>query len=164
MKKDRLILVALIVLVLLNLTSWGLYWFSTREHMMPPPRKEEPGVLRSERLLSRKLNFSESQENELKKLQKKHFREMQNLQQRHHMVRKEFVKMAMGSSYDSLMADSLFQVMTIVNGEMQKKTWLHFRDIYELCDKTQKNEFRRIMLRLNKLNSRRKFPPLSRPH
>ncbi|PWD99430.1 Spy/CpxP family protein refolding chaperone [Marinilabilia rubra] len=164
MKNDKLIIVALIVLILLNLTSWGLFWKSTANRHALPPLQEDLDVFRSQRLLSGKLNFSNEQERALKQLQKSHFQEMKDLRKRHRLVRQAFVKMAMGPSYNSEMADSLFQEMTVLNGEMQKKTWLHFRDIYQLCDKGQKKEFRSIMLRLNKLNSRKRQMPLVKPH
>lgn len=164
MKKDKLILVAVIVLVLLNIASWGLLWQSNRDRRMPSPREEKPGVFQSERFLSRKLNFSETQKRELTELQEHHFREMRGLQKRHRLIRQAFVKVAMDSGFDPQKADSLLREMTIINGEMQKKTWFHFRDIYELCNKNQKKEFRRLMLRLNKLRSRKNPPSLPGGH
>ena len=158
MKKDKYIIVAVIVLIVLNLTSWGLYWHTKTDRPLPPPQQENPDIVRSERFLLRRLNFSENQEQQLEVLQSHHFEKMHRLNERHRRLREAYVRMAMGPDYDTAEADSLFREMTQINGEMQKSTWLHFRDIYQLCNKKQKKEFRRLMLRLNRLKNRNNRP------
>jgi Spy/CpxP family protein refolding chaperone len=163
MKKDRCILVAVIVLIILNVFSWGLLWQSNGNSRMTPSAKEGSDMIRRERLLLGKLDFNESQKRQVKKLKESHIQEIRQLQEAHRALRESYVTMAMSPDYNPQRADSLFKKMSKINGEMQQRTWIHFRNIYEICDKKQKIEFRNLMLRLNKLQSSKKHPPLSRP-
>jgi hypothetical protein len=160
MKRDKYIFIAVIVLILLNVASWGLIWRSNDNHIDPPFREKAPDVFRAEQFLSKKLNFNELQKNELSVSRKEHLIEIRKLRQAHRNLRETYIRMAMSPDYNSQRIDSLFSEMAKINGEMQRSTWNHFRNIYEICNDQQRKEFRRFMLRMNKLQDRVKRPPL----
>jgi len=153
--KDRYILIAVIVLIVLNIFSWGLLWINDslqkREASSP---KNEAAFSRTNNFLTQKLKFSDSQVAEFRKMQKQHFTKMHKFEQQYKLLRDEYVALAVSPGYNSLAADSLFHEMGRINSLIQKANWSHFRAIYELCNENQKQEFRKLILNLNKRHKR----------
>ncbi|MGQ1890045.1 Spy/CpxP family protein refolding chaperone [Thermophagus sp. OGC60D27] len=153
--KEKYILVAVIVLIVLNIFSWGLLW-----HSDSPQKKEvstprnEASFSRTGNFLTRKLGFNDLQVQEFQKMQKKHFAQLRKYEQQYKLLRDDYVTLAVSTDFDTHKADSIFYEMGQINSKIQKANWLHFRSIYQLCDEHQKQEFRQLILKLNKRNKR----------
>jgi hypothetical protein len=160
--KDRYILVAVVVLIVLNIFSWGLLWTQDRPQNERPLAKKETTFSRPGNFLIKRLGFSETQIQEFEKMQKQHFTRLRKFDQKYKLLRDEYISLIISPDFESQKADSIFREMTLINGMIQKANWNHFLNIYQLCDENQKKEFRKLFTMKNKRHNKDRYSPVPR--
>ncbi|MEK6155596.1 Spy/CpxP family protein refolding chaperone [Flavobacteriaceae bacterium 3-367] len=134
MKKNLLLFILLIFLVLMNGTL--LYLFFSKAPGRPAP----PHLF-----IVKELRFSPSQMQQYDSLQDEFESAMRPLRERTRTTKDALFNSISKERYAERAIDSLTSIIGTLAKEEDQQVARHFRAIYELCDEKQKRQFRRIL-------------------
>ncbi len=141
-KKYYHIIIAL--LIVLNIFSWRLWW----EKPPLPPRidqNETESKKHRDRGMSRlyeELNLSDEQTKEFEKLRKEYFDTV-------FVINKDIDELRRDISPENLKSnDSIFKEMGAKKALLEKKTFIHFNELREVCNEEQKIKFDTVHKRM----------------
>ncbi len=129
MERNKILIIAVIGLLLLNAATIGFLMLGTPPH----PMKDGPASLIIER-----LHFDTNQEVEFRKLAKVHHEEFKKLQQISIETHQEYYKLMKQDDIDSMKVNSLRQIMAVNQQLIDKLNFEHFLDIKKLCNTEQR--------------------------
>jgi Spy/CpxP family protein refolding chaperone len=160
MKRDKILFSVIAVLIVLNLFSLGMLWRNRVNKVRQKPNRESSEPNRGWGFMYKDLDFSEEQRTRVGAVQRKHIVGMRELERAHLKLRRAYLDMALSPEYNEVVGDSLIDRMALLNAQMQERTWLLFRSIYEICSPTQQEKYRSLMLDANKRYDKRATPPV----
>ncbi len=134
----------IIILILLNIFSWRLWW---EKPPLPPKmeQKEMEGKKRRDggmKVLFEELNLSEEQVEQFEKLRKEYFDTVFVINKEIDELRRDI------SPGDLYKNDSIFNVMGAKKALLEKKTFIHFKKLRDVCDEEQKIKFDTVHKRM----------------
>lgn len=163
MDKNRILIIALAVMVALNLGLSSFMFFRVKGKHQKQPKcamekefqmhKEgmEPGNWeghkREDRMgfmkdrMSRILGFSEEQKKALEEIQDKHFEQMKANKEKENATREKLLLLLSEDKINSVVKDSLIKELAANKQEMSLSFFDHFESIKGLCTEEQKSKF-----------------------
>ncbi len=141
-KKYYHIIIAL--LIVLNIISWRLWW----EKPPFPPKIEQNKIEdkkhrdRGMKILFEELNLTDKQKDEFEKLRKEYFDTVFIINRDIDELRRNI------SPEDKNRNDSIFKAMGNKKALLEKKTFIHFNKLRDVCDENQKMKFDTVHKRM----------------
>jgi len=144
--------IIIVLLIVLNVFSWRLWW---EKPPLPPgmdqnelnDKKHREGGMKQ---LFDELELSEEQKKEFEKLRKEYFDTVFIINKEIDDLRRTITD---GNSNQN---DSIFYEMGTKKALLEKKTFMHFNKLREVCDDEQKVKFdtvhKRMLSRINRWN------------
>ncbi len=160
MKREKILILVVVLLILLNLVSLGMHWRMRRVKENAKPKREQSDNTRQSRFLFKELGLSDEQKSRVAGIQRKHIVGIRELERAHLKLRREYLNLALSPEYNSARGDSLINEMAQLNAQMQKNTWLLFRNIYVLCTPDQQRKYRQLMLEVERRRDKRENMPV----
>lgn len=149
MKKETLLTISIIFLLILNLGTLAYLFFD--KPAPPPPRPD--------RLIIEELNFDEEQIEKFEILKKEAHRAFMEFDSKINDVASVYFALIKKDSFETAAKDSLENVMTAIQKEKADYLFSHFQDIKNICRDEQIEKFNKILPRLTHLIN----PPHRRP-
>ena len=135
--RQRLMILAIVVLLLLNLATLGAFWFfrseKSKEYFQ---RKRQHRV---EKFLIDKLDFNARQSQELEQLMEGHRAGVMEIFKKIQASR-EMLYDSM-SFVDSVEVEQITRRIASSQAELDRATYYHFRSIREICNPDQQRKF-----------------------
>jgi hypothetical protein len=142
--KNKLIWVV-IVLIILNLLSIGMLWCS---HMCKGKDKWDGKDRHHKDFLSEKLNFTEAQKTAFHKLRETHFAEIKNNKKKIHELKKELMNLPEDVVASDSSARRISNEIGSIQANMEWSRYEHFKQVYNLCDDSQKKLFKDVLMHI----------------
>jgi len=176
--KNRVLYIALAILVLLNLISVGSMWMTrffgapplTERfiHQGPPPGMQpgpppgmHPGghMQKDGRMfLAEELRFSKEQAEKFEKLRDEHFNSSRKVIDEMHKSMDDMMEL-LKSGGDEKKAEEFANQTSAKQKELQILAFKHFKSIREICDDKQKEKFDSILKDVSKMMGPQGPPP-----
>ncbi len=148
--------IIIVLLIVLNIFSWRLWW----EKPSVPPKRDKDRIENDKRRsdganrLYEELDLSEDQKEQFETLRKEYFDKVFKINKELDDIRRHL------SNKDSKITDSLFEEMGSRKTLLEKETFMHFKNLREVCDEEQKAKFdtvhKRMMNRFNRWSHRKR--------
>ncbi|HYV91768.1 MAG TPA: periplasmic heavy metal sensor [Chitinophagales bacterium] len=144
--QSRLLIVALVVMVLLNIGTLATLWmhhpehggFSPHDHNMHhgPHGPPDPGDF-----IADKLHFNEQQQQQFEKLRDAHADSVHKFENENRELRKKFFDLLKSDYVNPAEADSLATAIGNHQKEIEMATFQHFNSLKNICNADQKKKF-----------------------
>ncbi len=149
MKKNLLIYILLIVLVVLNGTLLYLY--------LDKPKRPLPGGGGPGHFITKELAFSEAQMQQFQELEKGFRDNMREISREARRLKNQLFD-GITEERNAVFVDSMTRLIGANEAQRDALVFYHFRDIESLCDGEQKEKFARIVSRALRKNAPPKRP------
>lgn len=140
MEKSKLKTIAIIGLVVLNLTTLGFIFFNAPKRGLHPPMDR----MRPKDMIVRKLHFDENQKKEFEKLIEWHQAEIQKHDDKIRNAKIELYSLLVEKSIDTNKKEILIDVISQHQKEIEEAHFKHFEDIKKICTQNQIEEFNNL--------------------
>lgn len=140
---NKYINLLLIVLLVGNMITMGIFWWHQKESSNNPPERQRKEVLE---FLVKELKMSPSQREQLLALREEHRKQVPELRREIDRSKEKFFSSLRDTTLTESQIDSLFKPVAVAEQTFQKSIWLHFRKIRSICTPAQQVEFDRIVL------------------
>ncbi len=137
--------IALIVLVVLNITMLSVLWVKRIERPARPDLDRQ-GQGREHPIISR-LGFDESQKKQFELSLKSHFKVIRPIEDEMHQVRTRLFTSASDDLDQEELASLLDQLSTLQR-TADSVMYVHFHQINEICRDDQKEDFKKLLNRM----------------
>ncbi|MEN9597907.1 MAG: hypothetical protein RL596_218 [Bacteroidota bacterium] len=145
---NKFINLLLIILLVGNMITMGVFWWRQSENPNNQPRQQRREVLE---FLVKELNMSPQQREQLEQLRQDHRRQVPELRREIDIQKEKFFGYLKDTSLSALALDSLFEPVGNAERAFEKSVWLHFSHIRAVCTPTQKEEFDSIVFEALKI-------------
>src|ERR1043165_9750366 len=166
--QSRLLIIALIVMVLLNIGTLTTLWMHHPEHgdfsphghdwHQGPPHDHDPAEF-----ISSQLRFTDQQKDQFQKLRDSHQHSVRKFEEENHQLRKKFFDLLKADNVNLTEADSLATAIGNHQKEIELATFRHFNSLKSICTDEQKKKFNDILDDLMHM-MRPPPPPPTPPH
>ena len=132
----------IVILVVLNMIALGTIFMSRiqRPRPLPPPQKGQ-GPQSMHFFLKQELGLSVEQMDLFKILGDEHRRQTQPLQERIHRLKKEMMGEMFSPDLGKEGVDRIAEEIGILEAQMQKALYSHFKDFASICNTEQRQKF-----------------------
>lgn len=155
MEKTKLLTIAVIGLLIINLGTLGFLLLNRSGHH-PSPRDVRPEPKFE---IIEKLHFDEAQQKEYEKLIEWHRTNIGKADAKIREAKNELYSQLSDSVVDLKAKDSLIAVINSSQKAIEEIHFKHFQDIRELCNKEQVKDFDKLIAELPKLFSPKPHRP-----
>jgi Spy/CpxP family protein refolding chaperone len=139
MLKQKIITIAVIILLVLNSIALALVWFNKSG----PPRNARPHG--ADEFLTKELNLTPAQHDSYDSMHKAFREQMDNTEQELHKAKDELFDNISAPYLDSIQVDSLSAIVGKIEATQDKLTIAHFRQIRKILDVQQQQKFDNII-------------------
>lgn len=143
MNKQRILIIAVVVLIIMNIATLSFLWFSKPNERHHRRMRKEPDV---ERYLIHKLDLSKEQAKVFKTARKKHFEKTQSVLRSLHSDRQRLTQML--SDIDTTNRDGLLNEISVKRMEVEKLNFIHLQTLRAVCTDEQKQKFDSIIFKV----------------
>lgn len=147
----------IVILVILNLLTLGaLFKYNVRAQLWGEKSPRHTQIDRNRdrdpitTIFSKRLNFTESQQAELKQLRDAHRVSMRAVDEALEQKRKQLFAMHRAENIDTESKDLLIREISVLFAEKENLTFGHLSDMRAICTPEQKPEFDKIIERMGK--------------
>lgn len=137
MEKTKLLTIAVIGLLLLNMGILGFLFFAPH----PPKGPEGMQQRHPEKMVIHRLQLDDTQQQAYRKLIEAHRAAMEQLRSDSRAIRKQYYGLLAESSIDNTKVDSLRQLIARNQMRIDSVNFEHFEAIKDLCNPEQKIAF-----------------------
>lgn len=155
MDKIKLLTVAVILLLLLNLSTIGYLIFSRQNDQGKPRNRPEP-----REIIIRKLHFNNDQQQKYDQLISWHRATISGLEQQIRQAKNRLYLQLLKIEVDNETKDSLVLVLGNYQQQIETTHFKHFNDIKRLCRPDQLEDFYNLTSELSRIFSK----PPHKPH
>jgi Spy/CpxP family protein refolding chaperone len=150
MEKAKLLTIAVIGLLLLNLATLGfLFLNGSKGHH--PPMDGPQGRQKPREIIIEKLHFDVNQQKEYDKIIKWHHGEIERLDKNIRQTKNELYSQLMQPEVDVKTKDSLITVLNSYQKQIEQTHFKHFEDIKKLCHPNQMEDFNDLTEELSRI-------------
>ncbi|MBS1902929.1 MAG: periplasmic heavy metal sensor [Bacteroidetes bacterium] len=153
MKRDTLLTIAIVVLLVLNIGTIS-YLFISRPHHMPPPPPPPMGergpMMRPDELIRSTLGLSEAQDKQYAASIETHHSAMMKLDSEFRSAADRYFQMLRGNASQSDKDAALAAIGKAQSGKAEA-TYKHFEEIRALCTSEQQPKFDSIVPELTRM-------------
>lgn len=166
--KTKVLTITIVILILLNIgTMIMVFMVSNRpdEFERRPgsgfmaPRGEGGGMrmrVGIETMLTERLHFTEEQISEFEKTREFHMKETKRISESIRSNKINLNKLVASQKVDSVEFHKSIETIAVLQGEMEKLNFNHFREIRKICNDEQREEFDRFLV--NELSMHMRAP------
>ena len=144
-KQKRMLIAAIIILVLLNLTTIFLLWMGKPKNVLMKPDMMDHKNPRLEQILKEELDFNKDQVDRFLALRKEHHNNIMKLNEEIRLIKKDMFDRVIIDGYKKEIADSLLDAFLKKQREIEERTIIHFVDLENICNNMQKEKLMKIM-------------------
>ena len=163
-QKNKILIAAVIVLIILNVVSIGTFWFG---FIHPPMKGMHPfgNQPPPEQFIEKELNLNAPQIEQFHQLRDVHLSQVKGLIDIMQKVKNEAYKELLIESPNKQKVDSLFEVSGKLQVQLEKMTFVHIAKLRTLCTKEQVPVFDRLFQDIMfKFHGHEGPPPSEPPH
>jgi Spy/CpxP family protein refolding chaperone len=144
--KNRLAVISIIILVILNLFTLSALWFQRfgENHKPPPHHFEMNKQGNGEEFLENELELTEEQAKQFEELRLKHFEKTKILMDEIHRYKKEITDELFSSTPDTNKVNLLSEEIGKNEAELERLSFSHFMKLKSVCQPEQKEKFERL--------------------
>ncbi|UPT70504.1 MAG: hypothetical protein M0D53_15715 [Flavobacterium sp. JAD_PAG50586_2] len=146
MEKTKLLTIAVIGLLLINLGTLGFLLLNGKEHRPPNGGRPEP-----KEIIIEKLNFDKKQQDDYAKLIQWHRGEITRLDDNIRQAKNELYSQLSQTETNAKTKDSLISVINFNQKQIEHTHFKHFEDIKKLCRKDQMENFNALTEELSRI-------------
>lgn len=157
MEKTKLLTVAVIGLLLINLGTLGFLFLSNQNGHRPP---HEGGRPEPKYEIIERLHFDTAQQKEYDQLIEWHRNEIEKLDSNIRKAKNELYSKLAETDVDAKMKDSLIALINSNQKQIEITHFKHFEDIKKLCRKDQIKDFNLLSEELARLFASRPHRPM----
>jgi len=143
MSKQRILIIAVVVLVVLNIATLSFLWMSKYDKHKHRKMKHKPDV---ENYLVRRLNLSPEQADAFKIAREQHFKQTHELQRSLHDNRKRLTELL--SDTDTSQQNELLVNIRDQNIQIEKLNFQHLQNLRSICTDEQKLKFDSVIFKV----------------
>lgn len=155
MEKIKLLTIAVIGLLLINLATVGFLLLNNQGHK--PPTHE--GKLEPKEIIIDRLQFDVKQQKEYDKLIYWHHKEIEKLDGNIRQAKNELYATLNEPEVNMNTKDSLISDINSNQKQIEETHFKHFEDIKKLCNKDQIEYFNKLTEELGKIFAKQQKPP-----
>ena len=158
-KKQRVLVVMVSVLIVLNLAALGTLWMNlTYSHQSGDGKQifEGPRGAMDERLpggpdgggfsvLCDRLGLSQDQMRQVRESRRDHFQEVRDLEEQVFQARRLLQKAMFAEDPNQMQIETLTQRVGAIQAKMELLRLQHFQSILSLCDEQQREKFKKMI-------------------
>lgn len=146
MEKTKLLTVAVIGLLIINLGTLSFLLLGPKGHR--PPHGERP---QPKEIITEKLHFDAAQQKEYAKLIQWHRGQIEKLDGNIREAKNQLYSQLSESATDAKAKDSLIAVINSNQKQIEETHFKHFEDIKKICHKDQLEDFNRLTEELSRI-------------
>ena len=147
MEKTKLLTIAVIGLLLLNLSTLGFLFFNgSKDHRTPHEGRPEPKTI-----IIDKLHFDAQQQKDYAKLIQWHRGEITTLDENIRQTKNELYALLNQDQVNKKTKDSLITLLNSYQKQVEVTHFKHFEDIKKLCRQDQMRDFRELTNELSRI-------------
>jgi protein CpxP len=148
MEKTRLLTIAVIALLLLNLGTLGFLILAPKPGMGPHGRPEPKDII------IRKLHFDKAQQENYLKLILWHRQTINGIEEKAHETKNRLYLQLLKTEVDTKTKDSLINVLADDQKQIEQTHFKHFGDIKKLCRPDQLENYYELTEELSRIFSK----------
>ncbi len=143
MKKETLLTVSVIILLLLNLGTLSFLLFSGR-----PPHFPHNGPQPPNELIVNKLKLDDTQQAQFDKMRQEHHEAMISLDEENRHLVEQYFELINISNPDTTLKDSIEKQISSIQLKKAAITFNHFSELKKICTEEQRRSFDTLLPRL----------------
>jgi hypothetical protein len=151
MEKTKLLTIAVIGLLLLNLATLGFLFLNGPKGHRPPMEGPHQGRQKPKEIIIIKLHLDDHQQKEYDKIIQWHHGEITRLDKNIRHTKNELYSQLMQPEVNVKTKDSLITVLNSYQKQVEQTHFKHFEDIKKLCHKDQMNDFNDLTEELSRI-------------
>ncbi len=159
MEKTKLLTVAVITLLLLNLGTLGFLFLTGPKGHHPNPEEGQEGRPKAREIIIEKLHFDANQQKEYDKLIKWHQVEIRTIEDNIRAAKNKLYLQLNKEEVDEKAKVTLIDDMSVYQRQIETTHFKHFEDIKKLCHKEQIEDFNDLTEELGRIFSKGQRPP-----
>jgi len=143
MNKQKILTIAVVILVVMNIATLSFIWISENSEHHHRKKKKRPDV---ERYLSRKLDLSAEQAEAFKTAREKHFEHTDDLMRSLRDDRQMLSQML--SNTDTARQNEMMLRIAEKNAELERLNFIHLQNLRSICTVEQKQKFDSVIFKV----------------
>jgi periplasmic protein CpxP/Spy len=151
MEKSKLLTIAVIGLLLINIATLGFLFIKSPKDHQPPGHHTN-----KKEIIIKKLHFDANQQNEYEKLIQWHRGEIEKNDDEIRDTKMALYQLLSENEIDSKRKDSLMLQLNTAQMQIEAAHFKHFADIKKLCRKDQLDDFNELTHELSRIFSHNK--------
>jgi len=151
MEKTKLLTIAVIGLLLLNLATLGFLFLNGPKGHRPPMDGPQQGRPKPREIIIEKLHFDAAQQKEYDKIIQWHQGEIRRLDKNIRQTKNELYSQLMLPEVTIKTKDSLIAVLNSYQKQVEQTHFKHFEDIKKLCHPNQMEDFNDLTEELSRI-------------
>jgi protein CpxP len=155
MNKTKLLTIAVVGLLILNLGMMGLFLFNGK----PPQHQGGPEGEGPKKIIIERLNFDEGQQKQYEGIITEHRSKTKELNKRSRDLHDELYSLLKNNTIDKTISDSLIKTITENQKAKEDLNFDHFQKIKAICKSDQLERFNGLVIDLTHLFSPKNGPP-----
>ncbi len=147
LNKNRFLNIIIIILLIANLTTFGIFW-SRQTQTKNEERREFPREVNNKGaidFLSYELNFTDAQRNQFEQLKTEHRKLQEPIRRKIEKTKFDFFGLVKKDTVTNEMINEAWDKVALVEKEIEVNTMNHFRLVRKICDSVQKMKFDSII-------------------
>lgn len=146
MEKTKLLTVAVIGLLVINVGTLGFLLLGPKGHRPPHEGRHQP-----KEIITEKLHFDAAQQKEYAKLIQWHHGQIEKLDGNIREAKNELYSQLSETATNAKAKDSLIAVINLNQKQIEETHFKHFEDIKKLCHKDQLEDFNSLTQELSRI-------------
>ncbi len=155
MNKTKLLTIAVVGLLILNLGMMALFLFNGK----PPQHQGGPEGEGPKKIIIERLNFDEGQQKQYEGIITEHRSKTKELNKRSRDLHDELYSLLKNNTIDKTISDSLIKTITENQKAKEDLNFDHFQKIKAICKSDQLERFNGLVIDLTHLFSPKNGPP-----
>jgi len=146
-KQNRYLWIAIIILLVMNLTALSLLWLGRPEVRRLPngPKNPVEEKRRIEYLLQKELGFDKNQTEQYLRLHREHRNQMRLLNREITEIKRQMFDEVLAENPQTELSDSLLKMAQGKQAKVEKLTFQHFLTLKKLCKPEQQDNLKILM-------------------
>ncbi|MEM7110030.1 MAG: hypothetical protein AAF519_17515 [Bacteroidota bacterium] len=140
MKTNKMLVILVIVLIVINITTVSFLWFKDAPHQKRMRSGSSPKV---EGFLKRKLGLNDEQQRLFQEARKAHFKESRKFMEEMKRFRKQLL--VYSGTNNAVVVDSLFSKLSRVQSDFERLNFEHIQELRSYCSENQQIAFDSVM-------------------
>ena len=137
MERNKLLAIAVVLLLVLNLGTLAHLFFTPDKKMLPPPQQGDRQPPPFAPMLQQQLQLNNEQTAQVQQIHEGHLQKMDSLEKQYRQALQQYFDLLLQDNFQQQLKDSLENILSLITKQRAAEAFHHFYSIKEILNPQQ---------------------------